>query len=117
MHLRGKKKKLCPGGGGIRTSNTDRLSLEYKDRITLLSAPITHIMKSAVGGIRVHTSHATPGSVVAPPKGWNYRYTPLLLVCAVLGLEPRALHLLGKHSCQWSLILGLGSMMSLIPCA
>lgn len=102
MHLRGKEKKksLCPGGGrGYAHLKADSLSLEHKDRITLFSPPFTLFVKSPAGDIRMQTSRAAPGSVISPPEFWNYRYTPPLLVCAVLGLEPRVLCLLGKHAC------------------
>lgn len=113
-----KKKSLGPGGGrGYAHLNTGSLSLEHKDRITLLSAPLTHSVKSPVGDIRMQTSYAAPGSGISPPECCNYRYTPPLLVRAVPGLEPTVLCLLGKHSCWPSFILSLGSLLSLIPCA
>lgn len=91
MHLRGKgkKKTLCPGGWGEQTHrNTGNLSIKGKDRATF-STPITHIMRSAVGGIGTLTSHVTHGSVTSPPKCGNDRYLPHLLICTVLGLKPR----------------------------
>lgn len=69
-----------------------------------------------MGGIRAQTSHVTHGSVTSPLKSRDYEYSPHLLVCAVLGLEPRTLCLLGKHYCV-SFIFGVGPVISLNPCA
>lgn len=42
-----------------------------------------------MSGIRTQTSYVTHGSVTSPLKCGNDRYSPHLLICTVLGLEPR----------------------------
>lgn len=66
-----KKKTYAPGGGGNKRIGTPAISPLRIRTGPPFSTPITHIMRSAVGGIRAQTSHVTQGSVTSPLKCGN----------------------------------------------
>lgn len=99
---------LCSLGVPFLQS-TINLFLFHRREICLLACFLACLVSTgshlSQHGLKFHVAQNDPellSLLLIPPKCWDYRHAPLHPVSWVLGMEPRASCILGKHSTNWA---------------